>query len=362
LDSWYAANGFDFLLNTQVTSIDLDNSKLTTSNGTNLHYDRLVFATGLAPRRANTVGTKEPESYIGKTIFYVRLESDSAALIEKCEKFGPGKAKVVIMGSGFLGLEAACGLRGWDFDVTVVSPTERTYPDLFTKDLSDQYERALEARGVKFIWKESISEFLENGNCVLKSGRVLDSDFAVVAVGAVPVVELIEHQVEMDEKTKGIRLDPTLRTSHKSKKVFAIGDVASFQLPTYTSEKRYSRVEHVHCAREMAKHLAASLSGSERPFVYRPYFYSRVFEWSDKPLIWDHYGTEETADTKEKWHFTLDREKERYGAYWVSDLGTVTGGLLFNGTDEEKKEMKAAIGMRVDLEEIKGRWQEQGKL
>lgn len=228
-----------------------------------------------------------------------------------------GSGKAVIVGGGYIGLECAAALVGWGVDTTMVFPEAHCMPRLFNAELADWLEKQYLSRGIKIMKGDLVTEFLGEGGALtgvqLKSGGNLPCDLAVVGVGASPNVEFCPG---LTMELGGFAVDEYMQTSDPN--VFAIGDVCAF--PSQYGGK--SRCEHVdHARKSAAQAVRAILNKSPEPYTYLPYFYSRIFEYTDKPIVFNFFG-DESGECKV--HSISDAS---VGAMWVKD-GKVKGALL----------------------------------
>uniref|UniRef100_A0A7S4W9V9 monodehydroascorbate reductase (NADH) n=1 Tax=Alexandrium monilatum TaxID=311494 RepID=A0A7S4W9V9_9DINO len=334
---WYAEKGISFVQG-RATAVDLAAKTVAVGEDT-CAYDKLILATGARPLRVSQFGVKGDDL---KNVFYIREEPEAAALVQALEALG-GAGKAVIVGGGYIGLECAAALVGWGVETTMVFPEANCMPRLFNAELGKWLEDEYAARGVKILKGDLVTEFLSEGEAVsgvrLKSGQTLPCSVAVVGVGASPNVEFCSG-LAMDKG--GFAVDPFMKTSDPS--VFAIGDVCAFP----SAYGGTSRCEHVDHARKSAKQAVMAAMGlSPEPYKYLPYFYSRVFEYSDAPIVFNFFG-----DESGECHVCARGEKS-IGAIWVKD-GRVTGALLMGSpgptADDQAKlrELVAAQPAAVD--------------
>eukprot|EP00418_Pyrodinium_bahamense_P074818 CAMPEP_0179079506 /NCGR_PEP_ID=MMETSP0796-20121207/35677_1 /TAXON_ID=73915 /ORGANISM="Pyrodinium bahamense, Strain pbaha01" /LENGTH=426 /DNA_ID=CAMNT_0020776843 /DNA_START=32 /DNA_END=1312 /DNA_ORIENTATION=+ len=334
---WYAEKGMTFVQG-KGSAVDLA-AKAVKVGEDAVTYDKLFIATGARPLRVSAFGVKGDDL---QNVFYVREEPDAAALVKALEALG-GAGKAVVVGGGYIGLECAAALVGWGVDITMVFPEANCMPRLFNAELGKWLEDEYIARGVKIVKGDLVTEFLAEGAAVagvqLKSGQTLPCNVAVVGVGATPNVEFCTG-LAMDKG--GFAVDASMKTSDPN--VFAIGDVCAFP----SAYGGLSRCEHVDHARKSAKQaVQAALGLSPEPYQYLPYFYSRLFEYTDSPIVFNFFG-DESGDCR-----VCSRGEKSVGAIWVKE-GKVTGALLMGSPgpspDDQAKLREIASAQPTDTD------------
>jgi nitrite reductase/ring-hydroxylating ferredoxin subunit len=111
-DDWYSMNNVELRLRTRVDELDTETRKVRLGSGDALGFDRLLLATGSEPRRL------EQDGFSGPSVFTLRTFADARAIIGRAKP----NSRAVILGSSFIGLEAAAALRKRDIDVTIIAP------------------------------------------------------------------------------------------------------------------------------------------------------------------------------------------------------------------------------------------------
>jgi len=308
LPEWYAENGIELRLDTKVTSIDVAKKVLETPQGP-VSYQKLVVATGCdaAPGKLRGIANSE----VGN-VFTLRSEADAAKVVAALE----AKPKnVVVVGGGYIGLEVAAAVLGWEIPTTVIVPEGQILNRVFPEPLSAWMQAQYEERGAKFLLSTTVKACKDEGGVVcgveLGDGTVLPADLVVLGLGSMPATEMFAGQLEMDRGA--IVVDGCLRASVPD--VFAVGDVAAFP-----HDGKPGRFEHVGCARSSAAHAAKTVLGSTEEYVYAPFFYSRVFEYTASPIVWNHFGAFGEAQAV--------TAGEGQVAVLYTDNGVVVGGVL----------------------------------
>mmetsp|Transcript_51369 Transcript_51369/g.92342 ORF Transcript_51369/g.92342 Transcript_51369/m.92342 type:complete len:437 (+) Transcript_51369:26-1336(+) len=311
---WYAEKGISFIQG-KASAVDFA-SKAVTVEGEKIQYDKLILATGCRPVRMSQFGVKGDDL---KNVCYLREESDAAALVASMEALG-GSGKAIVVGGGYIGLECAAALVGWGVETTVVFPEAHVISRLFNPELAQWLEEQYTARGVKLIKGDSVTEFTGEGGTltgvVLKSGAKMDCNVAVVGIGAAPNVEFCEG---LKVEQRGVVVDANMQTSAPG--VFAVGDIATFP-SKYGGLTRCENVDH---ARKSASQAVKAAMGVEAaPYTYLPYFYTRVFEYTDAPIVFNFFG-DQTEDVR-----VAKLSEKSVGAIWVREEKVV--GCLLMGS------------------------------
>jgi nitrite reductase (NADH) large subunit len=238
---WWRDRGVTLLYGRTATAIDTEIRRVRLADGATLPYARLVLATGSRPIRPVISGMELPG------VMTFRDLSD-VATIEAAAKRGP---RVVVIGGGLLGLEAAYGLAKAGSQVAVVHLMDRLMERQLDAPAASMLKRAVEVRGITVhLNAETVGIGGKRGvqSVALKDGRQFEADLVVVAAGIRPNVELA-HGADLGVD-RGILVDDHLQTSRPG--VYAIGECAQHRGACYGL---------VEPAYEQARVLAAHLAG-----------------------------------------------------------------------------------------------------
>jgi 3-phenylpropionate/trans-cinnamate dioxygenase ferredoxin reductase component len=260
--AFYAEQNITLQLGQPVTAIDRAAQTVTVGDDV-LHYDHLALTTGSIPRRL-------PAAIGGDLsgIYTVRTLADVDAMRGE---FRPGR-RVVVIGGGYIGLEAAAVAAKLGLRVAVVEMAPRILQRVASPETSD-YMRALHiAQGVEIIEGVGLARLAGEGHvtgAVLTDGRELPCDFVIAGVGIVPATALAEAAGVVVEN--GIRTDANGRTSDAH--IWAAGDCASFPHP-----HGQIRLESVQNAIDQAELVAENIMGAGRDYVPMPWFWSDQYD------------------------------------------------------------------------------------
>jgi 3-phenylpropionate/trans-cinnamate dioxygenase ferredoxin reductase subunit len=305
---WYAEHRVDLRTGVEVAMID-PAAHLATFDGGTIAYDKLLLATGAHARRIDIPGAGLDN------VRYLRTLPESEALRAG---FTPD-ARVVIVGAGWIGLEAAAAARTAGSAVTVLEPQPGALRGVLGPELGDKFAALHRSHGVEFRFGESAAEFLAAGpgsarvgSVVTTSGAELPADLVVVGIGAVPNDHLARSAgLEVDN---GVVTDSGLRTSDPD--VFAAGDVASSFLPLLG---RHVRVEHWSNALNGGKAAARAMLGQHVEYNRVPYFYSDQYDLGMECSGLPSPGAYDEVV------YRGDSETLEFIAFWLSDSRLVAG-------------------------------------
>lgn len=234
------------------------------------HVDGLVAATGLRPRVLDVPGPTA-----GRHV--LRTLTDCLALREALRE----RARVVVVGGGFVGTEVACTLRGLGHQVTVVEPTGAPMNRVLGASLAEAVQHHHEAAGIDFVTGQGVESFAgaeRVEQVVLADGRLLPADLVVESVGSVPNVEWLRgNGLDLSD---GVLCDNALAVLGAERMV-SVGDVARFPNPLFDEVPR--RVEHWSMPTETAKRAAPTLLAMMRdePVPHEPFAPIPSF-WTDQ--------------------------------------------------------------------------------
>jgi 3-phenylpropionate/trans-cinnamate dioxygenase ferredoxin reductase subunit len=260
--SFYVENRIDLRTGTRVEVIDTGARTVTIGEET-LHYDDLVLATGSVPRRLPAAVGGDLEN-----LFVVRDLRDADAM---AAQFRPG-ARVLIIGGGYIGLEAAAVAAKQGLKVTLVEMADRILQRVAAPQTSDYFRDLHRAHGVDLREGVGLERLTGDGRvtgALLTDGSRLDLDFAILGVGIEPSVDLARAAgVALDN---GIATDAQGHTS--APHVWAAGDCASF--PWRGTRIRLESVPH---AIDQAELVADNILGASKEYVAKPWFWSDQYD------------------------------------------------------------------------------------
>ena len=261
-ESFYAEQDIDLRMGQRVTEIDAA-ARTVRLGDDSLAYDDLVLTTGSAPNRLPPA--------IGGDLEGVHVVRGLADVDAMAPRFVAG-ARVLIVGGGYIGLEAASVAAKLGLKVTLVEMAERILQRVAAPETSDFFRALHGAHGVDI--REGVGlERLDGEEKVtaarLTDGSVLDVDFVIVGVGIYPATLLAEKAgLTLDN---GIAVDARGRSSDQH--IWAAGDCASFP-----HGDRRIRLESVPNAIDQAEVVAENIMGAEKDYVAKPWFWSDQYD------------------------------------------------------------------------------------
>jgi len=258
-----------------------------------LVYDRCFAAPGSAS------GTLPLENADLPNVFTLRTHEDAIPIRKAAE----AAQKIVIIGSGFIGMEVAAALVQRGKAVTVVSQETLPFASKFGDAVAGQIAAQHREKGVDLKTNSAVSKIEEKRGAVsavhLASGEEVPADMVLIAVGARPRLDIFGEGVEGGiEVGADLSVDPAL---------FAGGDVAKFPLPG----RGYStRIEHWRVAKQHGRHAARAMLGDTTPFSGIPFFWSAQYG----PI---HYIGH--AKGFDECHIEGDLDAGSYTAFYIKD-------------------------------------------
>ena len=272
--AWYDDHHVEVKVGVGVTRLDTTTRQATLSDGSTLTYGRALIATGGRPRPLPIPGAHLPG------VFMLRTLDDSTAIRDQLNM--PDR-NVVIIGSGFIGLEAASNALFKGAHVTIVDPVERVWPGMLTPDLSAYLQNQYTTRGATFFLGHIPTEFLPGADGRVAQVRIaphdggsapmlLTADLVIVGVGIQLNTDLAaDADLNVDER-QGVMVDDHLRASADG--VYAAGDVAAYVDPVMG---RY-HFEHWDNAIASGQTAAVNMTGGDERYQHVPYFFSDQFD------------------------------------------------------------------------------------
>jgi 3-phenylpropionate/trans-cinnamate dioxygenase ferredoxin reductase subunit len=256
--------GIEFMLGRRVESIDRTRKTLYMDDGKIQGYDKLALTLGAYPSTIPLTGT---DKY---GVHYLRKLAD----VEQIRPFiGEGKSAVII-GGGYIGLEAGAVLRQTGMTVTVLEALPRVLQRVTAPVVSTFYQRLHDEEGLWVVTSALVTSIegedqVERVHCA--DGSQIDADLVIIAVGVLPNTDLAARAgLDVED---GILVDEFARTSDPD--IVAAGDCTRHFNPIY---QRRVRLESIQNAMDQAKTAAATLNGDPQPYHALPWFWSEQYD------------------------------------------------------------------------------------
>jgi len=276
---FYTENGIETILGVAVTEFDPKGKTLTMSNGQTLDFDFGVLATGGDPRSLPVSGMT-----LGN-IYQLRVPDESTAIINNVE----GK-KVVIVGTSFIGMEAAASIAKKAASVVAIGMEKVPFERVLGEQVGTSLQKLHEKNGIQFRMQRVVKEFIgKDGNVaqvVLDNGEILEADICIVGAGIVPATKYVKPDTLEIARDGSIVADKTLKAADG---VYVIGDLARF--PFHTGE--LVRVEHYGFAMYQGSVAAHNIMGKKTEVHSVPFFwttqYGKNIRYAGHALSWDEF-------------------------------------------------------------------------
>jgi 3-phenylpropionate/trans-cinnamate dioxygenase ferredoxin reductase subunit len=325
-EDFYEKNQIELRTRTSVAAIDTGSREAVLDSGERLGFDRLLLATGAAPRKLEVPG------HDLDGIHYLRDVEDSDVLRERIEQGG----HLVVIGAGWIGAEVTASARQKGVGVTLVEMTELPLERVLGRDMGMIYRDIHVQHGVDFRGGVALERFEGSGSIervVLADGSSIDCSFVVVGVGVVPRIQVAQASgLDVDN---GVLVSDRLETSVPG--IYAAGDVANAWHPFFNTR---IRVEHWANALNQGPAAAKNMLGADQPYDRLPYFFSDQY---DVGMEYSGYA----ADFDEV-VFRGDIPNREFIAYWLRD-GVVKAGMNVNVWDVTQEiQEQVRSGARIE--------------
>jgi 3-phenylpropionate/trans-cinnamate dioxygenase ferredoxin reductase component len=322
----YASNGIELRLGARAARIDPRDKVVELAGGGKLSYDRLLVTTGGRNRRPSIPGIDLKGALQLRTV-------------EECDAIraqaGVGR-RAVVVGMGFIGSEVTASLRAIGVEVTAVDGHRWPLARVLGEEVGEVLAEVHREHGARLLLQESVAAFEGRGRVErvrTSGGSVIECDFAVVGMGIVPAIELLESAgAAVDD---GVLVDELCRTSLPD--VYAAGDLANHRHPVFGR----LRVEHWNNASNQGRAAALSMLDQGSPYDYVHSFWSDQYDQSLEYVgfarAWDRVV------------FRGSRESRRFLAFYLLDgaLQAVFG--LNRGGDPEDPDQDGELKACVPL-------------
>jgi len=307
---FYDEQQIELRASTVVTGVDPGASEVTLSSGERIGYDRLLVATGAAPRRLSVPGADLDG------VHYLRSVTDADTLRHA---IGPS-SEVVVIGAGWIGAEVAASARQLGATVAMVELAAVPLERVLGPEVGAIYRDLHAEHGVDLHFGVGVDALLGSTAVEavrLSDGTVLSATAVVVGVGVTPRVEPAEAAgLAVDN---GIVVDEHLQTSAPG--VFAAGDVANAFHPRYGTR---IRLEHWSAALNQGPVAARNMLGKATVYDRTPYFFSDQYDFGMEYRGW--------APSFEQVVFRGEPASRAFIAFWLRH-GRVAAAMNANVWD-----------------------------
>ncbi|MNO44643.1 Benzene 1,2-dioxygenase system ferredoxin--NAD(+) reductase subunit [compost metagenome] len=270
----------------KVRVVDVKKRQITLADGQRIDYDAALIATGGKPVRPDIPGAALPG------VFTLRSRDDAAQLLDAAE---PGQP-VVIVGDGFIGLEAASALCKYGVQVHVVSRHEVPLAKQLGARIGRSIRELHQRKGVMFHGPTEVERFEGQGKVeavVLANGERLQTALVLLGTGVTPATACVQGLQRAEDQS--LPVDAQMRAAEG---LWAAGDIATFPL-----SGRPVRIEHWRLAQQHGVIAAANMLGEQRRYADVPFFWTyqhgRTYEVLGHAQAWNRMvfvGTPEQGD------------------------------------------------------------------
>lgn len=263
--AFWAERKVDLLLGKRVKSVD-PIAKTVTVGSEDIGYDKLIWCTGGSPRMLTCNGADAPN------VHAVRRRDDVDAMMAKLDSVH----HVVIVGGGYIGLEAAAVLTKFGKKVVLLEALDRVLARVAGEELSRFYENEHRAHGVD-LRTDAKMDCIEvvDGKAtavLMADGSRIETDMVIVGIGIIPETgPLIAAGAAGGN---GVDVDEYCRTSLPD--IYAVGDCAAHA--NRFAGGAHMRVESVQNANDQAKTAVAHILGKDEPYDAVPWFWSNQYD------------------------------------------------------------------------------------
>lgn len=254
-------------LGAEVLSLDPAAHTVTLHDGSQVEYGKLIWATGGDPRRLSCIGADL------RGVHAVRTKEDADRLKQELDA---GAKRAVVVGGGYIGLEAAAVLTKFDVQVTLIEALPRVLARVAGEALSGFYQAEHRAHGVDLRTGAAMDCIEGDGTRVtgvkMQDGSILPADIVIVGIGIVPCIGPLLSAGAAG--SNGVDVDEFCRTSLPD--VYAIGDCAAYS--NAFADGAVIRLESVQNANDMATTAAKDICEVPVPYNATPWFWSNQYD------------------------------------------------------------------------------------
>ncbi|TXC71652.1 NAD(P)/FAD-dependent oxidoreductase [Sphingomonas ginsenosidivorax] len=254
------------ILGNRVETVDPVAKTVTLGDGAVIGYGALIWATGGSPRRLTCTGNAL------RGVHAVRNRADVDRMIAEL----PDVTRIVVIGGGYIGLEAAAVLTKMGKPVTVLEAQDRVLARVAGEPLSRFFEAEHRAHGVEIRLNVTVACIEERDGAAvgvrLADDTILDCEMVIVGIGIEPAVAAV--LAAGADGGNGVAVDAQCRTSLPD--VYAIGDCAAHA--NRFADCATIRLESVQNANDQANTVAKLLTGAPEPYDAVPWFWSHQYD------------------------------------------------------------------------------------
>jgi NADPH-dependent 2,4-dienoyl-CoA reductase/sulfur reductase-like enzyme/nitrite reductase/ring-hydroxylating ferredoxin subunit len=310
---FYTQQKVELLAATRVTGVDTTQQEIQLEGQPPLHYDQLLLAPGGTP---NLLPKLPGHDLPG--VLPLRTQADADALLAATKD----AKQVVVIGSSFIGMEAASSLVAEGRQVTVIAQEKVPFARVLGPEIGTMFQKLHEQKGVKFETEAEVTALVGAGGRVagvqLKTGQTLPAQAVVLGVGVRPATDFLQSAFSL-EKDGGLAVNEFLQAAEN---VYAAGDIARFPL---AATGQPTRIEHWRVAQQHGQVAARNMLGQREKFTAAPFFWTQQY---GKSLRY--------AGHAERWDEIIyqgDVAKQDFLAFYVLDNRIVAAAGMNHDTE-----------------------------
>lgn len=319
-EEWYTENKIDLYLNKIVEKIDTDNNKIILEDSEEVHYDKLLIATGSRPFVPPITGKYK------EGVFALRSLKD----LHYVKDYIKNLKKVTVIGGGLLGLEAAWSLKQLGKEVSIVEFAPYLLPRQVDSEIAEKLQKKLEEEGFKLYLGSQAEEILGQVRAAgikLNKDRKIDTDAIIISAGIRPNLDLVrDTAIKFD---KGIIVNKNLKTNIDN--IYAAGDVAEIDkmvLGLWTVGNAEGKV------------AGANMAGASEEYI-NPSIFTNLHIGNVKLF------SAGIIDNSQK---IYEYKTEELHHKIFVDQGKIVGAILFGDISKVNK-LRNAVVANIDIEE-----------
>lgn len=256
---FYAEHNIEILTGREVISVSVQAKQVALEDGTQLHYDKLLVASGGLPQRLPLPGADL------EGVFTLRSLDDASRIRSACQR----ASHVVVVGASFIGMETPASLVQRGLPITVVALESVPFERIFGQHIGRMYQEIHEKNGVSFRLNAKIFAFKGKDRVqevILESGQIIKTDLVVLGVGIRPATQFLK---EIDLNPDGsVSVDEDFQIAND---IYAAGDIVSF---TDWRTGQRIRIEQWRLAQQHGRIAAHNMVSKKTPFRGIPFFWS----------------------------------------------------------------------------------------
>ena len=265
----------DIKLGIEVTEVDTKTREVALNDGSKLTFNYLILATGGDPRVLPFPGNNL------ENIFVMRNVEDSNNIEKALGEFSETKPNVVVVGSSFIGMEAASVLSK-QAQVTVIGMEKYPFERVLGKEVGKAMYDLNTFNGIKLEMEQLVDKYEESssnpgkvGAVVLKSGKRLPADFVILGAGVIPKTDYLNGSGIKLDKDGGITVNSSMAIPGTTG-IYAVGDIARYP---YHLTKESVRIEHWCVAQNQGRIAAESIIAAIDEVSPKPEYKSIPYFW-----------------------------------------------------------------------------------